>query len=148
MERFWEKVNIVPGECWEWTAGIRNGYGAFKLNGKAIDAHRVSYEAYNGEIPKGKIICHTCDNPKCVNPEHLYAGTYADNVHDMIKRNRCNYNRDHLRKHPGIKAYQRGCRCEDCTALMQAKREKYSEKRKTHTWAYILANRIANRKTA
>jgi hypothetical protein len=69
-ERFWSKVDKKgPEECWEWKAGrFDTGYGAFSINGKTIHSHRLSYELSKEEIPKGLCVCHTCDNPSCVNP--------------------------------------------------------------------------------
>ena len=65
-----------------------NGYGRIGIKGKNILAHRYSYELAHGEIPPGLIICHTCDNPLCVRPAHLYAGTNQDNVNDSMRRGR------------------------------------------------------------
>jgi len=82
--RFEERyeVNDDTG-CWEWTAGTTDyGYGALSVEGDAEGAHRVSYRLHNGEIPDGAIICHTCDNPPCVNPDHLYAGDAESNAQD------------------------------------------------------------------
>lgn len=65
MSRFWSKVTIrKDSDCWLWSAAIRgnSGYGAFRINGKIESAHRVSYFLTYGDIPGGKIICHTCDN--------------------------------------------------------------------------------------
>ena len=87
-ERFEQKVRVTPG-CWLWTGGQTiAGYGNIWLNGKHALAHRVSYRLYVGEIPSGLIIRHKCDNPCCVNPDHLEPGTYTDNARDRKERNR------------------------------------------------------------
>jgi hypothetical protein len=93
IARFWEKVNKTEG-CWNWIASKRNkGYGAFVYPSSCGDivqgrAHRFSWEIHNGEIPAGMCVLHKCDNPACVNPDHLWLGTKADNNHDMIKKGR------------------------------------------------------------
>ena len=91
MERFWSKVNKTEG-CWEWNAGCVNGsYGQFRYEGKSILSHRLSYMITHPmtidlrEHPK-ICVCHTCDNPKCVNPAHLWLGTHTDNMKDMWKK--------------------------------------------------------------
>lgn len=77
--------------CWIWIGGLGNfGYGAFYFRPprKMEFAHRVSYVLYRGEIPEGKHILHTCDNPFCVNPDHLFIGTPLDNMRDKMKKGR------------------------------------------------------------
>lgn len=87
-QRFFEKVNKTSS-CWLWTGALTgNGYGSFRFNGKTCSAHRFSYIHFNGEIPEGMIICHKCDTPSCVNPEHLQIGTHLDNNRDCIAKGR------------------------------------------------------------
>lgn len=90
-ERFWDKVNITEG-CWLWTADHNGRYGIAILPGrKRIFAHRASWELANGPIPKDMFVCHKCDNPLCVRPDHLFLGTPYDNVQDMIHKGRTNW---------------------------------------------------------
>ena len=95
IDRFKEKFEIVDSGCWEWIGSLyQNGYGMFCLrrgNRKTFLAHRISWAIHNEScIPEKKMICHTCDNRKCVNPAHLYLGTGKDNNTDTIRRNRGN----------------------------------------------------------
>jgi hypothetical protein len=86
-DRFEKKFLVTPG-CWLWQKGKRNGYGQFDLKGKTVSPHRASYEFYVGKIPDGLRVLHKCDNPPCVNPDHLFLGTDRDNVADCIKKGR------------------------------------------------------------
>jgi len=98
---FWDKVDKTPGlgpkgTCWEWTAGKNNGgYGhfaesVFSGKRKIWKAHRFSYFLERGSIPDGMLICHTCDNRSCCNPDHLWAGSAKDNSDDMFSKGRRN----------------------------------------------------------
>ena len=87
-ERFWIKVNKADGDgCWEWTASKnQDGYGSFRIADKHVGAHRAAYMFAVGPITNGLFVCHRCDNPQCVNPDHLYAGTHQDNQRDIRLR--------------------------------------------------------------
>lgn len=90
-----ERFQIISDGCWSWSgAKDGNGYGIISNRNKGDKspekAHRVSYEKHNGEIPKGMVIRHMCDNPECTNPEHLEIGTQTDNMQDCSKRKRLN----------------------------------------------------------
>lgn len=89
-ERFWAKVDKRgPDDCWEWTASCHDyGYGQFWTGEERISAHRFSYVLVHGEIADGAFICHTCDNPPCCNPAHLFAGQPKDNTKDMMEKGR------------------------------------------------------------
>lgn len=92
-ERFWKKVNKqTENGCWEWTGGLHSGYGQFSVGGRKnarnIRAHRFSYVLTHGLIPDDIDVLHSCDNRKCVRPDHLFTGTQYDNVKDMVSKQR------------------------------------------------------------
>jgi hypothetical protein len=88
-ERFSRNIQPDNRGCWIWT-GTRDrlGYGRFGLNGRQPGAHRISWELHRGDIPSGMNVCHQCDVPNCVNPDHLFLGTQKDNLHDCSVKGR------------------------------------------------------------
>lgn len=88
-ERFWSKVNKNgPNGCWIWIGSSDGRYGQFRINGKLKKAHRVAWLFTYGDSPDGKMACHKCDNPACVNPDHIFWGTMSDNILDAVKKGR------------------------------------------------------------
>ena len=83
--RFWMRVEKTE-DCWEWKGPCYKGYGRLWHNGVTIRAHRASWIIHFGDIPAGQFICHRCDNPRCVNPAHLFLGTHQDNMDDKVRK--------------------------------------------------------------
>ena len=87
-ERINNKTIKYNSGCWLWQGGVARRYGVIKIEGKTKRVHRVVWELNNGSIPDGMFVCHSCDVPRCVNPEHLFIGTHTDNMRDMIQKGR------------------------------------------------------------
>lgn len=91
LKRFEDKYIFEPNTgCWLWTAASdSSGYGMIRAGENYMSkAHRVSWRLYRGEIPQDMYVCHTCDTPSCVNPNHLFLGTHTDNMRDMASKGR------------------------------------------------------------
>lgn len=97
-QRFWRNV-LKTDSCWEWqgqcdsvrpasTKGMRLRYGRFQIKGKRFKAHRISWQMHFGPVPSGLNVLHKCDNPPCINPDHLFLGTTRDNSRDMSAKGR------------------------------------------------------------
>lgn len=133
VERFWSKVVIAGGdECWLWVgARGRRDYGLFWMNGRNRRAQQVAWELTNGKpFPEGMDGCHSCDNPPCVNPAHIWPGTASDNARDAFKKGRLYianlglthcpkghaYSGSNVRFYTTPKGY-RGRSCKTCNAI-------------------------------
>lgn len=91
-QNFWGKVSVSdPDKCWNWK-GAKDpaGYGNVKCGRKVTKAHRIAYALHNGEWPGDFMVCHSCDNPSCCNPAHLWKGTNQDNQNDSVQKGRKN----------------------------------------------------------
>lgn len=88
LSKFWTKVNKTSS-CWLWV-GCKNkqGYGQFRVRPKAYLSHRFSWLIHNGAIPDKQYVCHSCDTPACINPDHLFLGSQTDNMQDMFLKGR------------------------------------------------------------
>jgi len=99
--RFKSHINseLSKDECWNWDGATfkASGYGQFgSVKSGVFYAHRYSYQLFKGQIPEGLFVCHSCDNRKCFNPNHLWLGTAKDNSQDTVKKQRSNLNKKFL----------------------------------------------------
>ena len=142
-KRFMSKV-IKTDNCWLWNAGKNyKDYGNFSvtINGcsKTYRAHRFIYEYFNGTIPEGMLVCHTCDTPRCVNPNHLWLGTVSDNTvdsvnkkrHGMTKKTHCPKGHEYTPENTYRRA-NRASASRECRKCRRIKNREYHEKRKRY----------------
>lgn len=107
---FYGKYETDNNECMNFTGHLNNnGYGSIRYDGILMVAHRLSYLLAYGDIPKRKNVLHKCDNPKCINPKHLFIGTQKDNMHDMLKKGRSHWQKVKPLPKPPITKKRGGC---------------------------------------
>jgi hypothetical protein len=90
IQTFYKRFDQMPNGCWEWNSHLDSykKYGNFNYQGKMWRAHRLSYIFHKGNFDQTLFVCHTCDNPKCVNPDHLFLGSTQDNTVDRVQKDR------------------------------------------------------------
>lgn len=131
---------IAESGCWEWIGSkYSSGYGQTSINNKKFTAHRISYELFIGDYIKGMDICHSCDNPSCVSPFHLFLGTRLENMQDMVAKGRGRK----MGQHPSVAHYQKGCRCDICIKLNKEYHDEYRLKNKERL---VTAKKIYDKK--
>ncbi len=103
--KFWSKVMVIAvDDCWIWSGSMNSqGYGQMKVGEHYVRAHRLSWMIHHGAIPEGKMVCHHCDVPMCVNPKHLFIGTSKDNMQDMARKGRNRHPTYYGEEHPRSK---------------------------------------------
>ena len=127
----------MPNGCLEWTGvAHKRGYGRITINSKSVQTHRLAWELANGPIPDGMFICHTCDNPPCCNPDHLWPGTNAENTADKVTKGRAPSHGKSKATHcphghpftqANIRTSNWGRKCWICTSAATARRRRLVE---------------------
>ncbi len=145
--KFMNKIKKNKNGCWDWEGQCNlDGYGKFFIGEKRFTASRYSYELFKGKIPKGKLVCHTCDNRKCVNPDHLWIGTCKDNIQDMIKKKRKNFLKGSQIKNSKLtekdipeirKMHKEGMRKKEISSKYKVALETINDVIKKITWKHV-----------
>lgn len=149
------KVFIPPDDpdaCWIWQgATTTKGYGVTRFNGKNIGAHRMAWILAHGPIPEGRYVCHSCDTPACVNPEHLWLGSAQSNNEDAWAKGRAQGPKTDPKdwKHGTAGTYRkRGCRCDLCVEANRTYGRDYQRKyrvgRKRIGTKYVLRSQLSD----
>lgn len=119
--------------CWLWTAYVdRDGYGHLKVNNRDTLAHRAAYTAFVGPIPEDMLVCHKCDVPSCLNPDHLFVGSYTDNARDMGRKGRSGAGR--LRPVDILVIRASGLSAAELAAAFGVHASSINQIRRRHTW--------------
>lgn len=144
-ERLFGNINITAVGCWEWNGNKRpDGYGTiYSYVHKMMRAHRMSWLVVNGEIPKDMDVLHKCDNPPCINPDHLWIGTDADKVRDMDKKGRHSKGEQNHHKLSGkqvvaiLDMLKNGLRQSECGKRFNVHRSNILKIKRGLTWKHI-----------
>jgi hypothetical protein len=152
-ERFSTKYNILDSGCWKWKGALdKDGYGDFwvtlsKNTKRNFAAHRASWELFRYEIPQGLSVLHKCDNPWCVNPDHLFLGTQMDNIRDRDSKNRWKPRYGETNPVSKLTSAQvieirkllsNGCRGMDVAAKFNVTKQNICSINKNRTWRQLL----------
>lgn len=140
-DKLLSRIKISPDGCFEWQGARKGktkaeGYGLTSWNGKAIKAHRASYLAFRGPIPDGLHVCHTCDNPCCINPAHLFLGTVLQNRRDSVDKGRAARGEGHGKARLTVKDVL-AMRADHESGLSYAAIARKYGTRSSHTWAIV-----------
>ena len=146
LKRFWSKVDVrEPDDCWEYTGGKLRDYGGHVIPSGTFLSHRLAYFIKHNVDPGKMLVCHTCDNPPCCNPAHLWLGTVGDNNRDMVAKGRHGKGGARGEKHPNAKLTEQDVReirasdksTNELVKQYSAKRQTIREAQLRVTWKHV-----------